>query len=556
MNEEATSSNMRAAARRGARGGSKGGRGRGGKGGGKGGGGGSLAGRAAALAAFDKHFAAAYGSRWQALRSALERPVEHVAWVNPFVASTDSVLAAFDRPCWASHVHPSGCHLLARCDETAELPTAVQVCSAGLRSSALPQAAAMLTSHYALDGASPLPALALAPRPGMRVLDLCAAPGGKTLCLTGQLFGGAFDGAPPSTQTAVAVATASPRGSGTGSEPGLVDGDSSDSAPPPPPPPAPLPAPPLPAPAPVPEPRAAPLAAPPAAPPDEESLPSARTLLISNDRSNPRRARLRRVIEEFVPRALLKEATELPASTWRTERAVERATAATAGAGAREGHAGVESHAPVGVSLGALAVTGVDASAWGRGPAAPAWSLVGFDRILVDAPCSSERHFLHAGPADADAMWSRARLKRDAALQLAILRNGVRLLAVGGRLVYSTCSLADEENDGVVAKLLAHKRHGAGMRLASPFVNLEGTAVAPLLEGVTRTKCGALMLPDRSRFGPLYWAVLERKTSVAEAAADGTSDGDEDEDDEVEDDEGDADDGSDELEDDVDERSA
>jgi hypothetical protein len=77
-----------------------------------------------------------------------------------------------------------------------------------------------------------------------------------------------------------------------------------------------------------------------------------------------------------------------------------------------------------------------------------------------------------------------------------------------------------------------------------------------LLEGVTRTKCGALMLPDRSRFGPLYWAVLERKTSVAEAAADGTSDGDEDEDDEVEDDEGDADDGSDELEDDVDERSA
>ena len=541
---------MRAAARRGARGGSKGGRGRGGKGGGKGGGGGGLAGRAAALAAFDKHFAAAYGSRWQALRSALERPVEHVAWVNPFVASADSVLAAFDRPCWASHVHPSGCHLLARCDETAELPTAVQVCGAGLRSSALPQAAAMLTSHYALDGASPLPALALAPRPGMRVLDLCAAPGGKTLCLTGQLFGGAFDGAPPSTQTAVAAATASPCGSGTSNEPGLSHGDSSDSAPPPPPPPAPAP---LPWPAHVPEPRAAP----PAAPPDQECLPSARTLLISNDRSNPRRARLRRVIDEFVPRALLREATELPASTWRSERAAERATAATAGAGAREGQSGVEGHAPVGASLGALAVTGVDASAWGRGPAAPAWSLVGFDRILVDAPCSSERHFLHAGPADADAMWSRARLKRDAALQLAILRNGVRLLAVGGRLVYSTCSLADEENDGVIAKLLAHKRHGAGLRLASPFLNLEGTAVAPLLEGVTRTKCGALMLPDRSRFGPLYWAVLERKTSVAEAAADGTSDDeeDEDEDEEAEDDEGDANDGSDELDDDVDERS-
>ena len=34
---------------------------------------------------------------------------------------------------------------------------------------------------------------------------------------------------------------------------------------------------------------------------------------------------------------------------------------------------------------------------------------------------------------------------------------------------------------------------------------------AELLGGVERTACGAAMLPDRSRFGPLYWAVLERR---------------------------------------------
>ena len=150
----------------------------------------------------------------------------------------------------------------------------------------------------------------------------------------------------------------------------------------------------------------------------------------------------------------------------------------------------------------------MDAASWGRGPGAPTWSYLGFDRILVDAPCSSERHFLH----DADgSMWSRARLKRDAELQGSILRNAVRLLAVGGRLVYATCSLAEEENDGVVKKLLAHKRHGSGLALVSPLTNLEGSALAPLLSGMTRTKCGALMLPDECSFGPLYWAVIERR---------------------------------------------
>ena len=85
------------------------------------------------------------------------------------------------------------------------------------------------------------------------------------------------------------------------------------------------------------------------------------------------------------------------------------------------------------------------------------------------------------------------------------------MLAVGGRLVYSTCSLCDEENDGVVTKLLAHRRHGAGLKLVDALGGpLAEASIAPLLEGVHKTRCGALMLPDKSAFGPLYWAVLER----------------------------------------------
>lgn len=171
-----------------------------------------------------------------------------------------------------------------------------------------------------------------------------------------------------------------------------------------------------------------------------------------------------------------------------------------------------------GGSGGVAAVTGIDAATWGRGRHAPRWSTVAFDRILVDAPCSSERHIIQGAE---DGVWSRSRLKRDAALQSAILRNGARLLSVGGRLVYSTCSLADEENDGVVSKLIGHKRHGAGLALVDALGGpLAEASIAPLMHGVERTECGALMLPDRSRFGPLYWAVIKRHSSAGCAAED------------------------------------
>ena len=55
----------------------------------------------------------------------------------------------------------------------------------------LPQPAALddgRPSHYNFDRASVLPALALAPQPGHRVLDACAAPGGKALALAAQIL--------------------------------------------------------------------------------------------------------------------------------------------------------------------------------------------------------------------------------------------------------------------------------------------------------------------------------------------------------------------------------
>jgi 16S rRNA (cytosine967-C5)-methyltransferase len=72
-----------------------------------------------------------------------------------------------------------------------------------------------------------------------------------------------------------------------------------------------------------------------------------------------------------------------------------------------------------------------------------------FDRILVDAPCSGTGTLAR----NPEIKW---RLKNDDIFDLrrrqkAILRNALALLAPGGILVYSTCSLEREENEDVIA---------------------------------------------------------------------------------------------------------
>ena len=79
----------------------------------------------------------------------------------------------------------------------------------------------------------------------------------------------------------------------------------------------------------------------------------------------------------------------------------------------------------------------------------PGW----FDRVLVDAPCSGEGMFRKEEAALTD--WSEDTVSMCAARQRAILDEAARLLRPGGRLVYSTCTFAPEENEGVIAAFLA-----------------------------------------------------------------------------------------------------
>ncbi|KAK9305159.1 hypothetical protein QLX08_003816 [Tetragonisca angustula] len=75
-----------------------------------------------------------------------------------------------------------------------------------------------------------------------------------------------------------------------------------------------------------------------------------------------------------------------------------------------------------------------------------------FDRILADVPCSGDGT-MRKNP-DIWCKWSPANGNNLHGIQFRIARRGLELLAVGGRMVYSTCSLNPVENEAVLHRLL------------------------------------------------------------------------------------------------------
>ena len=75
-----------------------------------------------------------------------------------------------------------------------------------------------------------------------------------------------------------------------------------------------------------------------------------------------------------------------------------------------------------------------------------------FDKVLIDAPCSGEGMFRKEEAAVTD--WSVETVEMCARRQAEILHNGAQLVRPGGRLVYSTCTFAPEEDELAVAQFL------------------------------------------------------------------------------------------------------
>jgi len=126
-----------------------------------------------------------------------------------------------------------------------------------------------------------------------------------------------------------------------------------------------------------------------------------------------------------------------------------------------------------------------------------------FERIFLDAPCSGTGTLAR----NPEIKWRLrpADLKRLAETQVKMLKNALGSLCLAGRLVYATCSLEPEENEGVVERAI---EECPGYQVVSPAeLKSAYPALSPLFDpqGYLRTR------PDLHAMDGFFAAIIVRK---------------------------------------------
>jgi 16S rRNA C967 or C1407 C5-methylase (RsmB/RsmF family) len=149
----------------------------------------------------------------------------------------------------------------------------------------------------------------------------------------------------------------------------------------------------------------------------------------------------------------------------------------------------IESYIPPQVMETSSTVIGKDATKYNEQPEY-------FDKVLLDAPCSSERHLLH--DEKEFGLWTQKRSQINAKRQFLLLKAALYSVKVDGLVLYSTCSISNLENDLLIDRML--------QKTKIPFEVC--TFTVPIGE---KTKNGWIVLPDKADgWGPLYFSLLKR----------------------------------------------
>ncbi|KAF6213189.1 hypothetical protein GE061_010905 [Apolygus lucorum] len=135
-----------------------------------------------------------------------------------------------------------------------------------------------------------------------------------------------------------------------------------------------------------------------------------------------------------------------------------------------------------------------------------------FNKILVDVPCTTDRHSVLE---DDNNIFKSTRIHeriKIPELQSGLLETALKLVRVGGTVVYSTCSLSPVQNDGVVHMAIKRVHEGTSKRLAIVDMTkaLEPTKVIFRYRSNV-LKYGHLAVPYLpDNYGPMYFCKFVR----------------------------------------------
>ncbi|XP_068197123.1 5-methylcytosine rRNA methyltransferase NSUN4 [Antennarius striatus] len=154
-----------------------------------------------------------------------------------------------------------------------------------------------------------------------------------------------------------------------------------------------------------------------------------------------------------------------------------------------------------------LQITSYDGTEWGE------IERNTYDRVLVDVPCTTDRHSVTENDNNIfrkNRSGERQRLPR---LQLDLLLAGIRAANPGGEIVYSTCTLSEIQNQNVVKEAIsvAQENHNITLQVVNlnPLTHLfrKTFHFAPDLD------LGVMVVPHlAANFGPIYMCKLRRLT--------------------------------------------
>ena len=133
-----------------------------------------------------------------------------------------------------------------------------------------------------------------------------------------------------------------------------------------------------------------------------------------------------------------------------------------------------------------------------------------FDRVLIDAPCSSQGRF-HLHNTESVAYWQPKKSKQMARQQKFLLQSAFRCLRPGGTLIYATCTVSHTENEQVVNHLLQSEQQAHICPITPHNIpHQKGIDTLGSWSGDTRLQLTCRILPDQFWDG-FYLAKIQKQ---------------------------------------------